>query len=584
MANSQTFSLKTAAAGLTDAVNTNGVAVADYDGDGDLDAYFVAVKQYDPIDPTTWNRLYRNNGNGTFSDMTIAAGVSAVPSEGYTPGPMGNKFGASWGDYDRDGDPDLFLSQVGPDILYRNNGDGSFSDVTAEAGVAGLTGPDDNFADASALWWDHDLDGDLDLYVSSWTGANRMYRNLGNGSFQDISVESGLADEGRTWSSVPLDVNDDGLLDLYVVNDFGANRFYVNHTDSHFTEETAAYGLEDIGNGMGVAVGDYDNNGTFDIYVTNISYIFSNPLFSNDGRGHFTDVAEQVGVSDPGWSWGTEFFDADHDGDQDLYVATGFVDRVFTNHFFSNTLFESSHPVFKDVSNATNTADPNSCRAMAVFDYDNDGDLDMLVANWFSAPTLLENEMSEGNWLKMQLKGTVSNTDGFGASIMIRSGGKNQYRYNDAVDYLQQSPQPLHVGLGLNPSVDDLVVTWPGGYTESFGAFNVNQTVTLVEGSGRAVATDVAIEDLPGSVHLSQNFPNPFAGKTEIRFSLDQAGPVRLELIDLMGRPIRTVIDEFRSTGTHDVTIHADRLPAGMYLYRLTTSRGATNRSMTVLR
>ncbi|RMI26766.1 MAG: CRTAC1 family protein, partial [Calditrichaeota bacterium] len=486
----QSFTLNTVQAGLTEARQSNGVAVADYDLDGDLDVYFVAVRQYDPNNSATWNRLYRNNGNGTFTDVTEQAGVRSYLS-GYPINTMGNKYGASWGDYDNDGDPDLFLTHLGPDMLFQNNGDGTFTEVTQQAGVAG----NDTDVNSSALWWDFDLDGDLDLYVGAWIGANRMYENLGGGVFQDISLASGLADSGRTWTSIPIDANNDTLPDLYVVNDFGANHFFVNLGNGAFQEATTAFGLEDEGHGMGVCIGDYNNDGWFDIYLTNIYDLFPNPLFTNTGQSYFIDLAAQMGVDSAGWAWGTEFFDCDHDGDEELYVVNGFLIDPGDNMFFNNMLIETGNPGFVEMSAASGTNGSAEARGLVVFDYDDDGDLDLLVANFNEPPYLYVNQTVTQNWLKVKLEGTTSNRNAFGASIRVTAGGQTYHRHNDGVEFLGQSIQPLHVGLGNATNVDELVVRWPDGTEESFHNIPVNQQITVREGVGIITA----IGDTPGT-------------------------------------------------------------------------------------
>jgi hypothetical protein len=236
----QAFKLRTQDAGLGAVLRTDGAAVADYDRDGDLDVYFVVIPPYLQNKPETWNRLFSNNGDGTFLDVTTIAGVAAeAPRLG--PG-MGFKTGASWGDYDNDGWPDLFLTKYGPNQLFHNNGDGTFTDVTNQAGVAG----GGTQQSQSALWFDYDLDGDLDLYVSVWyektlppDTRNWMYENLGSGQFMDVSEASGLADPGKTYMSVAIDANNDGYLDLYLANDFAPsgsrpNKFYLNNGDKTF--------------------------------------------------------------------------------------------------------------------------------------------------------------------------------------------------------------------------------------------------------------------------------------------------------------------------------------------------------------
>ena len=240
--NGQSFDRITDRVGLGMVSGTNGVALADYDQDGDIDVYFVSKAAFDPDNSNSWNRLFENRGNGVFAPVasdTILAGRGSSSQES----PMGHKMGASWGDYDNDGWPDLYLTNYGLNQLLKNNGDGSFSDVTVHAGVAGGASQ----LSSSSLWWDFDSDGDLDLYVSNYEHLgggernieNLLYENLGEDRFQEIGAASGLNDAGMTWTTVAIDVNNDGRLDLYLANDFGPNKLYVNEGDGSFSEQTS---------------------------------------------------------------------------------------------------------------------------------------------------------------------------------------------------------------------------------------------------------------------------------------------------------------------------------------------------------
>ncbi len=566
---SQFFQIKTAQAGIRAAYHTNGVAVADYDLDGDLDFYITAMKQYDPSDETTWSRLYRNNGDKTFSDVTSAAGV-AFQNTGFENGAMGNNFSATWGDYDNDGDPDLVVTGIGPDQLFRNEANGTFANITQTAGIAG----DNTENTTSAVWWDYDLDGDLDLYISAWIGVNRMYENLGNDQFADVTLSAALNDSGRTWTSIPIDANDDGLLDLYVVNDFGPNKFYVNLGNNSFREATAEFGLEDVGHGMGVCIGDYNNDSFFDIYLTNISFSHPCPLFTNSGDGYFVENGAELGVHNTGWAWGTEFFDCDHDGDVELYVVNGNVVEGGENFFFNNMTTEGSGGFF-DVSQQSGANGGFEARGLVVFDYDNDGDLDMLVANWHAEPYLYENETITKNWLKIQLQGTESNRDGFGAIVSLTINGKTTYRHNDGVEFLGQSVQPIHFGMGEATIAEQIFVRWPNGREEFFYDIAANQTVTFVEGQGIVTAIEDALtSEIPRKFELLGNFPNPFNGSTIIEFALPRAGSVSVSIYNTLGKKVYSQQKQYAAAGKYAVNWNGENragLPvaSGIYIYQI---------------
>ncbi len=581
----QKFARRTQDAGLGAVSRANGVALADYDHDGDLDIYFVVQDSYKPSDPQTWNRIFSNRGDGTFFDVTARAGLAGRNSNsGQNPNGMGNKMGASWGDYDNDGWPDLFLTHYGSNQLFHNNSDGTFTDVTAQAGVAARR---TQFS-SSALWFDYDLDGDLDLYVSIYAEffttsndrTNRLYENLGNGKFLDVSAASGVADNGATWTTVAIDANNDGYLDLYLANDFGPNKFYLNNGDKTFQEKTAGFGLEDRFHGMGLAVADCDGNGYFDIYLTNITEAGSdeeiNPLFLNTGQNFFYNYSVEAGVSLAGWGWGTEFFDLENDGDEDLFVVTNNFTPEFANVLFRNKA-ESGTARFERISHEVGLDDSTVARGVAVFDYDNDGDSDLLISNFFESPYLYENPMPHGNWLNVKLEGTVSNRDAFGAVVEVWANGRSYKKYHHGTQFLAQSIQPLHFGLGNAQSVERIAVRWPLGHVEEIGAMNVNQTIQIKEKSGivsgvRARSTSQT--PVPVALRLAGNYPNPFNGSTQIRFELGIPGEVELSIVNAQGQTVQVSKESFSTSGEKMIRWHgtgpiANPVSSGLYFYCL---------------
>jgi FG-GAP-like repeat/ASPIC and UnbV len=589
----QKFTRRTQDAGLGTVSRTNGVALADYDRDGDLDIYFVVHASYEPNEAKTWSRLFSNNGDGTFSDVTTKAGLAGKNSAaGFSY--MGYKMGAAWGDYDNDGWPDLFLTHFGPNQLFHNNGDGTFTDVTNQAGVAGGK----TQLSTSALWFDYDRDGDLDLYVSNWEDyvqgtrdtRNWMYENLGGGKFLDVSETSGLADKGKTWTTVAIDANNDSYLDLYLANDFGPNKFYLNNHDKTFQEKTADFGLEDPFQGMGLAITDCDGNGFFDIYLTNVSIGASNgeinSLFLNSGQSHFINYSEAAGVSQAGWGWGTEFFDLENDGDEDLFVVTGYFSQHFPKVLFRNEL--GSGPVlFKNISHEVALEDTADARGVAIFDYDNDGDEDLLISNFAQEPALYENPLAHGNWLNVKLEGTVSNRDAFGAVVELWANGRPYKKYHHGAQFLAQSIQPLHFGLADAQKVERIIVKWPNGDSEEIGAVNVNQTIQIKEKSGivsgvRAQSTNQT--PVPVALRLVGNYPNPFNGSTQIRFELGVPGEVELSIVNAQGQTVQLVKELFSTSGEKMIRwngtgSNANPVSSGLYFYCLKLNNQVTGRS-----
>ncbi len=548
-------------------INSNGVAVADYDLDGDLDVFVVASEKFDKDNPMTWSRLLRNEGGQEFVDVTIASNLINWEAE-TRDGTMGSKMGASWGDYDNDGYPDIFISNYGLDELWHNQGDGTFTNVTETAKVAGCL-----FCYSSnAVWWDYDQDGDLDLYVSDWLKENRFYRNESNGLFTDISEITGLNDRGHTFSSLPIDLNKDGLLDLYVVNDIGENRFYSNKGNDQFTDITEQVGLANNGNGMGVAVCDYGNDGLFDIYVTNIYEYVPNPFFVNNGQGAFADQSYELGIDNTGWGWGARFFDADHDMDEDLYVVNGFSSLIAEED--KNRFFLNHGHGFTDVSENLSLNSPQWGMGLEVFDYDLDGDLDMLVGNRNAPLDLYRNNavgtIDPGNWIKIQLQGTNSNPQGWGSIVKITCDGVDFHRYHSGVNLFGQSILPLHFGLQAHQQVDKIQVSWPSGLTEEFGVMQSNQLLNLIEGTGETVAEDIVLyisNEMHGGFNL---FPNPFHDRLWLRSTSTTPLEIEFRLVDVWGREVsRETVFVGGNRSVMDLPLKATDSPPGLYLYQV---------------
>jgi len=487
----QNFSRVEEEANINHITSNNGVSVADFDQDGDLDVFLTGYKQFNPEDETTWNRLLRNDGDGKFTDVTLEAGFGDQFVNDGLPASLGEKLGASWGDYDNDGFPDLFLANSRLDQLYHNQGNGTFIDVTAQAGVAGCN----ECYSSTGLWWDYDKDGDLDLYVNNLKGANRMYDNLGDGTFRDITIQTGLGGWGVTWASVTLDVGRDGFVDLYAINDTQENQFWENR-GGRLNEVGKAYRLNDPGAGMGVTIGDYNNDGFFDVYITNIYSHHPNPLFTDNGNRKFINLAVENGVENTGWGWGTKFFDFDHDGDEDLYAVNGVPESDYIydfeqqdeNNFLFKNLRKEGVENFADWSVESGTNGSANGRGVEVFDYDRDGDLDILVANMSEAPYLYRNEtigrdeVQANGWLQIILEGTVSNRSAFGTELKASIGEHAYYRYYQGAGIFGQSIKPVHFGFGSEETLDELTITWPNGENETIYDIPLNQTIKIKEG------------------------------------------------------------------------------------------------------
>ena len=496
-----------------------GVAFFDYDNDGDLDVYLLngskVVGFPEGIYPR--NALYKNNG-GVFADATDEAGV----------GDTGWGMGCAVADYDNDGDLDIYITNYGRNVLYRNEGDGTFVDVTDEAGVG-----DERFGTGCAFF-DYDGDGDIDLYVANYVdfkhfiettpdrsytwkglrvhfgprgmrgGADILYRNEGDGTFADATAAANVVDKDKLYGMgvVSGDYDRDGDQDIYVANDTGPNYLYQNNGDGTFVEVAwmlgAAYGESGEAQGcMGIAYGDYDNDEFQDILVTNF-WEQTNTLYHNDAGAFFSDLSFDAGIGEESFkflAWGTEFFDYDNDGDKDLFIANGHLfpqlDRanLGVSYAQTNQLFENlGDGTFDEISASAGEGlrIKKVSRGAAFGDYDEDGDIDILVLNLNDLPTLLRNEGgNENNWLLVKAVGVKSNRDGIGARVKVRAGDLTQVgEVRSGSSYLCHSDLRLHFGLGQRTAVDLLEVRWPSGLVERFEGLPSNQVVVVREGEG----------------------------------------------------------------------------------------------------
>ena len=530
-------------AGLGHISDVNGVAVADFDQDGYEDIFFVGFHSFEAAADSTWNRLLRNQGDGTFEDVTVAAGFTDQFVNTDVQASLGEKMGASWGDYDNDGFPDLFLSNSRLDQLYHNNGNGTFTDVTLQAGVAGCH----SCYSGGGLWFDHDRDGDLDLYVSILNGPNFMYRNNGDGTFNDITAMTGLAGSGITWTTAAMDIGKDGFLDLYLANDTQQNQCFANTSGFHYNETSLAYRVADEGAGMGIAIGDYNNDGRFDIYVTNIFNHHPNPLYKDIGNRRFEDVAATLGVENTGWGWGVQFFDYDHDGDEDLFAVNGVVSKQYVegaeqvdepHYLYRNMLIETGEEGFSNQSAAAQLDRLERARGMEVFDYDQDGDLDVLIANVESTPFLFRNDLVQSgseNWFQVALEGTTANRSAYGAEVRIKAGGKTLYRWYHGTGFLAQSLKPVHFGIGAATVVEEVQVTWLSGAVETFTNFFPNQTIRIKEGESVTSVTQAPGLSDAWSIAAS---PNPFTSSADFAFEAPRSGPFELIVFNTLGEVV----------------------------------------------
>lgn len=497
-------------------VMSGGVALFDYDRDGDVDIYFLngAPLKGTKVDKLPTNALYRNDGDFQFTDVTSQAGV----------GDTGFGLGVAVGDYDNDGYLDIYVNNYGPNVLYRNSGDGTFTEVTDQAGVASghRVGAGTNFIDI-------DGDGDLDLFAANyvtWTeedhvprylgpwmvypgprdyqkNSNTLFRNNGDDTFTDVSETSGIAPHtGAGMGSVAVDYDNDGDTDLVVANDDWGNFLFQNDGAGRFTEVGLVMGIAHDLNGsaqssMGVTCGDYNNDGWLDIQMTSYQTELAT-LYENLSGGFFNDVTRVTGAGAGTLvdvTWGNGLVDFDNDGDRDLFIACGHLnDNV--EKYTDLTTWEARNKVLMNTGDGKFVDVSDECgdglavklvsRGAAFDDLDGDGDLDVVILNSRREPTILRNESpTDNHWIQIQLIGVKSNRDGVGAHVTVVAGDLVQMdEVHSGQGYQSHYGMRLHFGLGKRDRIDRIEVRWIGGGVDVLENLGVDRVLAITEGQG----------------------------------------------------------------------------------------------------
>lgn len=496
----------------------SGCALFDYDNDGDLDVLLLNAGSHNKgAGAGGTPALHRQERDGTFTNVTESAGLTET----------GYGMGAAVGDIDNDGNLDLFITTYGPEVLYRNNGNGTFTDITKQAGTS-----DDEWS-TSAMFLDYDRDGFLDLYATNYLQydpnvhcsdkagrpeycgpkifsgvSDRLYHNNRNATFTDVSVKSGIA-------SVPMkglgivsgDFNNDSYPDIYAANDGEPNLLWINQKDGTFQDHAVALGAAVNGLGqpegsMGVAAGDADEDGDLDLFMT-VLHDEKIQFFRNERELGFVDdslASGLAGPSAPFTGFGAGFFDYDNDGDLDVAVVNGRIERGplliqkdapdYWDHYSEpNMLFENVAGRYRDVSKYAGNfgSDLKTSRGLAFGDVDNDGDIDLLVTNTGAGAQLFRNDVSaKGHWLIVRAIDGALKRDAIGAVITVDAGGKKIVRIaQPGYSYLSSNDPRVHFGLGVATSVDRILIRWPDGKQEVFPATRADQFITLTKGSGK---------------------------------------------------------------------------------------------------
>jgi hypothetical protein len=556
-----------------------GVAAADYDGDGWVDLYVIRGS-------AGRNLLYRNLGNGRFEDVAAAAGVDAG-------GDMAS--GALFFDANGDGLLDLFVggTRGTPNRLFIANGDGTFLDRVAASGLPELM---DTFSASAA---DYDRDGDLDLFLTHWhmpMAASHLWRNDGNGVFRCTDDAAGIdaIGDGRydfSFTANFCDLDGDRWPDLVVAGDFGTSRVFLNRRDGTFADATTAIISDE--NGMGSAIGDYDNDGDLDWFVSSIWDetgvpndawgINGNRMYRNRGDGSFEDATDLCGVRQGGWGWGASFADVDNDGWLDLFHVNGWPFEVETFLEDPARLFVNArNGTFAERSADSGVAETGQGRGIVCFDYDRDGDIDIFIANYRAAPVLLRNDGgNEHGWLTLVLRGPARNAQAIGARVRIEAGDLLQWReVACGNNYLSQNPAEIHVGLGAHDRADRIRIDWPDGATTTVTDVAARRTLVVEYPAGAGDAPP-----LPRGVRIVNAQPNPFTTETTLRVEGAVPGSLSAAVYDVAGRRIREIggpgSDAIVWDGRDDRGV---RVPAGVYWIRVSDGTASDARGVVVVR
>lgn len=546
-----------------------GVAFGDYDNDGQ-DDLIIATGQGQPL------QLFHNE-DGQF--QAIGSGQSGLQNNAEVKSVL-------WGDYDNDGDEDLFVANFGtPNQLFQNNANGTFTDMSASAGFTY------SYQSTAAAWVDYNNDGFLDLYVTNYGGINGagdepnvLYHNEGGGEFTDVTVQAGLVGgiEKKPLAVAFFDHNNDGWQDVYIANDKEqGNLFYENNGDGTFSDITVSSGTGYIMDAMGIAILDYNRDGNLDFYVTN--GVQGNVLGRNNGDGTFTDVAPQLGVVVNRECWGTNTADFNNDGYDDLFVAVA--DGVVRE----DVLFLGEAGGFRNITAAAGLADNSLGYGSAVGDYNRDGRVDIFVSNRQFAggkkSFLYQNRLDSGNWLRIKLIGAQSNRSAIGARVTVTaSAGDMIQEIRGGSSYLSQNSRLLTFGLGEDYQANQIVVDWPSGLRTTLSDVAAGQQLEIDESMTAISDGDPVTEGF----ELLQNYPNPFNPQTNIEYRISDIGYVSLAVYDVLGRKVRTLVGETMQPGSYTVTWNGRNdtgvtVSSGIYFYRLAAGEFIRTRRMLLM-
>lgn len=556
------FEDKSFQSGIFNAGSNHGVSFGDFNNDGLEDVYISVRESGAP------NKLYINRGDLKFEEIGASAGVNSD----------GSTTAATWGDVNNDGLLDLYIGNAGsPNILYLNKGDLTFENITVSAGVG------DPFDPRSVQFVDVDNDGFLDIYVHNFNTENVLYKNNKDNTFEDVTEASGALNIDAAMGTIFFDMDGDGDQDLYALNDGGKNVLFENIGEGKFQDISVGSGLDFHCSCMGVDFGDMDHDGDYDIYVTNYGVNF---LFENNGDGTFTDKGDYFQVNDHGMGWGTFWFDFDNDADQDIYLANHEFISSRPNMLYRNEEGNS----FRHISSNTNIESPYASFGTASADVDNDGYLDIVVANWgrTARNQLFVNDNEGNNSILVKAVGTVSNTSAIGTTISVTAGGVTHMdQITGATGYASQNSLVLHFGLGDLETVDEMIIKWPSGIEERYLDLPVNKYFTATEEGGITHTNQnrpVVLSTVAEEPELALNFPNPFSSSTYIPIKAGWGEAVSLEIYSAKGDRVNVLrVPEFENgrVGFHwdGTNYQGEPVDNGIYLYKVRTGNKGMSKS-----
>lgn len=568
-----------------------GAAFFDMDNDGDEDLWLTGGLNRDA--------LYENDGLGNFTEIGVQAGLNATRNKVVT--------GVITGDLDNDGFKDvLLITHIGfPNVLFKNNGDKTFQELRN----TGLE--EDKAYSLAAAFADVNQDGFLDIYAGNYIEddqlsysetnqdsivgfshechTNQLYLNNGDWTFSNVTEEYGVGDKGCALATAFSDYDGDADPDLIVANDFGAwvtpNALFKNQVNQTRFQDVSEYSQMNVGiYGMGIAIGDYDNDLDLDYYITNLG---ENVLCRNEGNGTFSNPTKEAGIPDTyapdstlATGWGTAFIDFDNDRDLDLYVVNGYVPAasfIANARANPNRLFENDGSGHFSIT-ASNTESPSWGRGLASADIDNDGDIDFLVGNVNKQATsdtiqkvqLFRNDNElENNWLKIKLVGTTNNKDGLGSQIMLKADGVWSLKEANGGygTHASQHSTVVHFGLGPAENIDSIKVTWMGGTEQILTNIEVNQAITITE-NNLVSSTHLPLDN--DLIRLT-NYPNPFTNETTINYKLNQTDQVAIYIFDQLGRKILAIPTTKKLAGEYSFEWKAPN--SGIYFIHLQTDK-----------